>query len=189
MPYEIISGSDGRYLNISLNKFMLNFISERFVSVEIILEDDIGLKVPMSALTTKEVYQIPIAYFSAGSNQNYTNKLNLKVMDENYDVTINQIEPNIYFSDEEYCYVDPLFFEETDVLINIENNETLAVSVIPKVSIDGVYTANRGIAEFTNVTIIKTIDEFALVESDEALNVFDNIIFDAGEVYENQIIY
>ncbi|MBQ9609959.1 MAG: hypothetical protein IJV15_11035 [Lachnospiraceae bacterium] len=92
-------------------------------------------------------------------------------------------------SDEENCYVDPLAFDEKDVLIDIDTNDTLPVSLIPKVSIDGVYSANKGIAEFTKVTIIKTIDEFALVESDESLNIFDNIIFDSSKVTENQIIY
>ena len=91
--------------------------------------------------------------------------------------------------DEEYCYVDPLVFDETDVLLNINTSESLAVSMIPRISIKGVYSANRGIAEFKMVTIIKTIDDFALVKSDESLNIYDNIILDSSKVYENQIIY
>lgn len=189
MPFEIINNSGDKYLNISLNKFMLNYISERFVSIEIILEDDIGLKVPASALTKKDVYQIPVSYLSAGGNQSSNNRFNVQVMNENNEITIKQIVPTIYMSDEENCYVDPLAFDEKDVLIDIDTNDTLPVSLIPKVSIDGVYSANKGIAEFTKVTIIKTIDEFALVESDESLNIFDNIIFDSSKVTENQIIY
>ena len=189
MPFEIIYGADGKYLNISLNKFMLNYISERFVSVEIILEEDTGLKVPVSALTTKDVYQIPINYLSAGGNQSSSNRFNVQVMNEDNELTIKQVIPTIYMTDEEYCYVDPLAFDESDVLIDINTNETLSTSLIPKIAIDGVYSANKGIAEFTKVTIIKTIDEFALVESDEALNIYDNIIFDSSKVTENQIIY
>lgn len=189
MPFEIINGADGKYMNISLNKFMLNYVSERFVSIEIILEEDTGLKVPVSALTKKDVYQIPINYLSAGGNQSSSNRFNVQVMNEDNELTIKQVIPTIYMTDEEYCYVDPLAFDESDVLIDIDTNETLSVSLIPKVAIDGVYSANKGIAEFTKVTIIKTIDEFALVESDESLNIYDNIIFDSSKVTENQIIY
>lgn len=189
MPFEIIYGNDGKYLNISLDKFMLNYMSERFVTVEIILEDDTGLKVPVSALTEKEVYQIPISYLSGGGNQSSNIKLNVQVMGDNNEITIKQVSPTIYKTDEEYCYVDPLVFDDTDVLINIDSNETTAVSVVPRVNIEGVYSANRGIAEFRMVTVIKTIDDFALVKSDEALNIYDNIILDSSKVHENQIIY
>ena len=189
MPFEIFNGSDGTYLNISLDKYMLNFISERFVSVEIILEDDAGLKVPVSALTEKEVYQIPLSYLSGGGNQSTNNKLNVQVMGQDNEVTIKQVSPIIYKTDEEFCYVDPLAFDETDVILDINTNENMAVSLIPKVTIEGVYSANRGIAEFKMVTVIKTIDDFALVKSDESLNIYDNIILDSDKVYENQIIY
>lgn len=189
MPYEIIYGNDGKYLNISLDKFMLNFMSERFVSVEIILEDDTGLKVPVSAITEKEVYQIPLSYLSGGGNQSNNIKLNVQVMGEDNEITIKQITPTIYKTDEEYCYVDPLSFEDTDVILNIDTNENLAVSIIPRVNIEGVYSANRGIAEFRMVTVLKTIDDFALIKSDEAINIYDNIILDSSKVYENQIIY
>ncbi len=189
MPFEIFNGSDGTYLNISLDKYMLNFISERFVSVEIILEDDAGLKVPSSALTEKEVYQIPLSYLSGGGNQSTNNKLNVQVMGQDNEVTIKQVSPIIYKTDEEFCYVDPLAFDETDVILDINTNENMAVSLIPKVTIEGVYSANRGIAEFKMVTVIKTIDDFALVKSDESLNIYDNIILDSDKVYENQIIY
>lgn len=189
MPFEVIYTNDGKYLNIILDKFMLNFMSERFASVEIILEDDSGLKVPVSSLTEKEVYQIPVSYLSGGGNQSNNNKLNVQVMGEDNEITIKQVSPTIYMIDEEYCYVDPLAFDETDVLLDINTNESLAVSIIPKITIQGVYSANRGIAEFKMVTIIKTIDDFALVKSDESLNIYDNIILDSSKVYENQIIY
>lgn len=189
MPFDIINSSDGKYLNISLDKYMLNFMSERFVTVEIILEGDSGLKVPVSAITKKEVFQIPVSFLSGGGNQSSNIKLNVQVMGEDNEVTIKQVTPIIYMTDDEYCYVDPLAFDDTDVILNIDTNESLAVSLIPRISIDGVYSANRGIAEFRMVTILKTIDDFALVKSDEWLNIYDNIILDSSKVHENQIIY
>ncbi len=189
MPFTIINSADGSYINISLNKYMSNFLSERFVSVEIILEDDLGLKVPVSSIVEKDVYKIPISYLSAGGNQSSSNRINIQVKGEDGEITIKQVAPTIYKTDEEYCYVDPLVFEDTDVLYNIETNQTIAVSLLSTSKIEGVYSANRGTAEFKMISIIKIVDEFALVESDEALKIYDNIVLDSKKVKENQIIY
>lgn len=189
MPYTIINGSDGTYINISVDKYLSNYLSERFVTVEIIKEEDSGLKVPVSALVEKDIYKIPISYLSAGSNQSNTNRLNIQVRDENGDITIKQVKPTIYKTDDEYCYVDPLTFNDTDVLLDINSNQTIAVSLLEINKLTGVYSANRGTAEFRMVTVIKTIDEFALINSDEEINVYDNIVLDSSKVKENQIIY
>ena len=189
MPFEIINGTDGTYIKIHMTKYLNNFLSERYISIEIIMDEDSGLKVPVSSIVEKEVYKVPIDYFSAGSNQSYTTKLNIQVKDENGELTIKQVSPTIYKTDDEYYYVDPLAFEDTDVLYNIETNQTLAVSILGTDSIEGVYFANRGTAEFKMITIIKIVDEFALIESDENLKIYDNIVLDADTVTENQIIY
>ena len=61
--------------------------------------------------------------------------------------------------------------------------------MLDKNEISGVYIANRGIAEFRMVVIIKTIDDFVLIKADAGIKVYDNIILDATKVKENQIIY
>ncbi len=189
MPFEIIHGSDGIYINIMLDKYMSNFISERYVDVEILTDEETGLKIPVSSIVEKDVYKIPVQYFTAGGNQSASNRINLQSKSEKGELTITQITPTIYYSDEEYCLVDPMLFENSDVIININTNETLAVSMLETEKIKGVYSANRGTAEFKEITILKTIDEFALIESNEKIKVYDNIILDSSQVKENQIIY
>lgn len=189
MPFEIIHGSDGSYINIKMNKYLINYLSERYLSIEIVMEEDMGLKVPVSAIVDKQVYKIPLEFFSGGSNQNYSNQLNIQVKDDNGEITITQVSPTIYYRDDNYCYVDPASFKDTDVLYNITNNKTQAVSLLGTDTVKGVYTANRGVAEFKRISIIKTVDEFALVESDENLKIYDNIIMNADTVTDNQLIY
>lgn len=189
MPFEIINRPDGNYINIRLDKYLLNYITERFVSVEIYMDEDLGLKVPASALVNKEVYKIPVNYLSAGGNQSSSNRFNIQVKDEAGEITIRQVAPTIYRTDEQFCYVDPMSFDDTDVLLDINTNETMAVSLLATENIQGVYIANRGIAEFRIVTVIKEIDDFVLIASDGEINVYDNIILNASSVSENQIIY
>lgn len=189
MPFEILNRPDGNYINIRLDKYLLNYITERFVTVEIYMDEDLGLKVPTSALVEKEVYKIPVSYLSAGGNQSSSNRFNIQVREESGELTIKQVSPTIYRTDEQFCYVDPVSFADTDVLLDIETNQTVAVSLLSTENIKGVYIANRGIAEFRIVTVIKTIDDFVLIESDGDINVYDNIILNASSVSENQIIY
>lgn len=188
-PFEIITKEDGKYINISLESYAYNFMGERYVSIVIFMEENSGLKVPNTAITYKDVYKIPVEFFSAGGNQTQKNRLNIQSKDAEGNQTIKQVSPTIYKTEEEYCYVDPLVFEEGDVLLNIANNHTLGVSMLDKDQISGVYSANRGIAEFRMVVIIKTIDDFALIKADSGIKVYDNIILDATKVKENQIIY
>lgn len=189
MPFTIIEGSDGSYINIAIDKYMSNYLSERFVTVELIQSDESGLKIPSSALVEKQVYRIPLSYLSAGSNQSNENRLNLQRTDDNGNKTIQQMQPKIYKTDEKYAYVDPGGFEDSDILVNITSNATIAASLLELYPLTGVYFANQGIAEFRRVTVIKTIDEFVLIESGEELKAYDNIVLDAQSVTENQLIY
>lgn len=189
MPFTIIEGSDGSYINIAIDKYMSNYLSERFVTVELIQSDESGLKIPSSALVEKQVYRIPLSYLSAGSNQSNENRLNLQRTDDNGNKTIQQMQPKIYKTDEKYVYVDPEGFEDSDILVNITSNATIAASLLELYPLTGVYFANQGIAEFRRVTVIKTIDEFVLIESGEELKAYDNIVLDAQSVTENQLIY
>lgn len=189
MPFTIIEGSDGSYINIAIDKYMSNYLSERFVTVELIQSDESGLKIPSSALVEKQVYRIPLSYLSAGSNQSNENRLNLQRTDDNGNKTIQQMQPKIYKTDEKYAYVDSEGFEDSDILVNITSNATIAASLLELYPLTGVYFANQGIAEFRRVTVIKTIDEFVLIESGEELKAYDNIVLDAQSVTENQLIY
>ena len=189
MPYTIIQGADGKYINIAIDKYMSNYLSQRFVSVEIVQSDDSGLKIPESAIVEKNVYKIPLSYLSAGSNQTMENRINIQRKDEKGNETIQQMKPRIYKTDEKYAYIDPDGIEDSDVLLDISSNETIAASLLEYETLTGIYFANQGIAEFRQVSIIKTIDEFVLIDGGDELKAYDHIVLNASEVSENQVIY
>ncbi len=189
MPYTIIQGADGKYINIAIDKYMSNYLSQRFVSVEIVQSDDSGLKIPESAIVEKNVYKIPLSYLSAGSNQTIENRINIQRKDEKGNETIQQMKPRIYKTDEKYAYIDPDGIEDSDILLDISSNETIAASLLEYETLTGVYFANQGIAEFRQVSVIKTIDEFVLINGGDELKAYDHIVLNASEVSENQVIY
>ena len=189
MPYTIIQGADGKYINIAIDKYMSNYLSQRFVSVEIVQSDDSGLKIPESAIVEKNVYKIPLSYLSAGSNQTMENRINIQRKDEKGNETIQQMKPRIYKTDEKYAYIDLDGIEDSDILLDISSNETIAASLLEYETLTGVYFANQGIAEFRQVSVIKTIDEFVLINGGDELKAYDHIVLNASEVSENQVIY
>ncbi len=185
MPYQIINGSDGLYIDITISKFMNNFISERYLSVEILLADDTGLKVPNSSLVDKDIYKIPLEYFK-GEDHDF---LIVNYLAEDDSRKDKEVFPTVYKTDDKYAYVDPGTFEGTDVIKNIDTGNTIAVSLIETDKLKGVYSANRGAAEFRMIEIVKTIDEFTLIEGGGELSPYDNIVLDSSKVTENQVLY
>ena len=50
---------------------MIRYADERFVNIELILEDESGLKIPKTSVTEKDCYAVPIDYItSGGASQN-----------------------------------------------------------------------------------------------------------------------
>ena len=57
----------GSYLGyLAFDSSMVRYAQDRFVDVELILEDQSGLKIPKSAITKKDFYVIPEDYLTQG---------------------------------------------------------------------------------------------------------------------------
>jgi hypothetical protein len=169
---------------------MSNFVAERFISMEIILEEETGLKIPVSSIVDKDVYVVPSEYLSAGGNQNSENNLLVETTMEDGTETVDRVAVTIYKTVDDECYIDPKSLEPTDVILKLDESDGgIAVSTLPVEQIQGVYSATRGTAEFRMINVKKMIDEFALIESGEEISEYDNIILDSSQVTENQILY
>mgnify|MGYP000019570095 CR=1 FL=1 len=54
------------YANITFKDSMIRYADERFVNIELILEDESGLKIPKTSVTEKDCYAVPIDYITSG---------------------------------------------------------------------------------------------------------------------------
>lgn len=189
VPYTIISEADGKYINISMNKYMSNYLSERYLDVEIIRNEDVGLKVPVTSIVEKEVYKVPAEYFTGGGNQNYKNRLNICVDSDSIGESIRQISPSIYYYGEDEYYVSKEQLDEAAVIMDIKSDRLIPVASLETEVLSGVYLANKGVTEFIGVDIVKALDDFVLVKSGSRFREYDIIIKDASKVSENEIVY
>ena len=102
--FKIIYGSDGiQYGLISLNSYLVQFTSDRFIKFDIVTNDVSGLKIPDKAITTKDFYVIPASYLTEDSSGNVG--FNKAVVGENgtsYEFVIT----DIYSKDDDYCYIE-----------------------------------------------------------------------------------
>ncbi len=188
--FELTKQDDKNFIIISLNQQMVNYINDRFIDIVIIQDQNNGLKIPNTSITKKSVYKIPIDYLSQGSDSTSNNLLNIKVLDDKGEVTLKQVSPDIYKTDDEYCYVDPNDFGQNDVLVNTQNNDTLALNTAEKAELQGVFCVNQGIATFRYIDVLYQDDEYTIVKPEVPYSIawYDRIILDQSLVKENQII-
>lgn len=171
---------------LSFDHSMVRYATERFLDIEIILEDESGLKIPRSAVVEKEFYLVPEDYITPGGNTNSDGVLIKSKKD-----TIEFKEINVYYRDHEngMVYLEPENFEKNPVLMKTDSNETYALS--EKATLTGVYNINKGYAVFRQIHILCESDEYYIVESGNTygLTNYDHIALDGDKVDENDVVF
>lgn len=188
--FELTTKGESNFIIISLNQQMVNYINNRFIDIVILMDQNNGLKIPNTSITKKKVYKIPLDYLSTGSDSTEQNLLNLKKLDDKGEVTIKQVKPDIYKTDDKFCYVNPDDFEDSDVLVNTQTNDTLALSSADSAEIEGVFCVNQGITTFRYIDILYQDSEYTIVRTnvDYSIAWYDRIVLNQSTVKENQII-
>lgn len=103
--YSTFMGKDGAaYGKLDFSKYMEQFISDRFVDFEIKVDKADGLKIPVSAVTDKNFYLIPLEYMTQGGDSS-EDGFYKEVYTEN-GAPIVFVPTTVYYSDDEFYYVE-----------------------------------------------------------------------------------
>ena len=184
----ILRKDDGIYAVLGFNNSCNTFCTDRFVEIELVINDEEGLKIPNSAIVEKEFYIIPAEYMSkGGANGNYG--VSKEFFDENGNVVYQFVETTVYNSDENEFYVDNENLSVGDYICKPDSAEKMAIS--KSGTLIGVYNMNKGYADFKQITILYQNDEYAIVSSNTkyGLTVYDRIVLDASSVNTDDFIY
>ena len=187
---KLLSNADGNtYLQLSFTNSMITFVGDRFLDVELILEDEKGLKIPNSAIVQKEFFLIPEAFVAPGGNNGGDSVLRQSYL-ENGEISSESLEIEVYNFDSESkeYYVDSSILNAGDILYKQDGQETYTVS--KRATLIGVYNMNKGYADFKQINILYQNDEYAIVKSNTkyGLNVYDYIVLNADTVSDDQFI-
>lgn len=171
---------------LSFDSSMIRYAGERYLDLELILEDESGLKIPKSAVTEKKFYLISGEYLTQGGNSKETG-----VLVKKEDGTPEFQSVNVYDRDEDtgMAYLGTDAFDENTVLVKPDSEDTCVLNRTE--SIRGVYNINKGYAVFKQVRILCESDDYYIVESgsDYGLSNYDHIALDGSDVNENDVVF
>ncbi|MCM1027282.1 MAG: hypothetical protein NC432_12675 [Roseburia sp.] len=187
---QMLTNTDGKtYLRLDFNNSMVTFINDRFLDVELILEDETGLKIPVSSIVQKEFYLIPEDFVIPGGNSGGDSILRQCYLEDGT-ISSEQLEVEVYYFDSETkeYYLDSSLLDAGTVLYRLDSQETYTVS--KRATLIGVYNMNKGYADFKQINILYQNDEYAIVKSNTkyGLNVYDYIVLNAEAVIDDQLI-
>ncbi len=187
--YMLTNADGNSYLRLDFNNSMITFINDRFLEVELIVEDETGLKIPLSSIVQKDFFLIPEDFLIPGGNNGGDSIMRQCYLE---DGTISsellEVEVYNYASESKEYYLDSSILNAGDILYKLDGQETYVIS--KRATLIGVYNMNKGYADFKQVNILYQNDEYAIVKSNTkyGLNVYDYIVLDAASVTDDQFI-
>lgn len=187
---KLLSNSDGNtYLQLSFTNSMITFIADRFLDIELIVEDERGLKIPVSSIVEKEFFLIPEDYVIPGSSGGGDSIVRQCYLEDGT-ISSEKLEIEVYNYDsqtKEY-YLDSSILETGDILYKMDSQETCTVS--KRATLIGVYNINKGYADFKQISILYRNDEYAIIRPNTryGLSVYDYIVLNADSVRDDQFI-
>ena len=161
--FQVYSAKNTNLGILTFHTSMVRYAKDRYLDIELILEDESGLKIPKSSVTKKDFYLVPENYLTQGGNSRDT--------------------------ETGMVYLDPNAFDKNTTLIKPDSTETYKLKKTK--SLQGVYNINKGYAVFKQIHILCESDEYYIVESGNSYGLanYDHIALVGKDVRENDIVY
>lgn len=176
------------FVSLTFTNSMITFCTDRFIDVELLLDEETGLKIPNSAIVTKEFFIVPKSYVTKGG-PNGNDGVLLETYNEEGEATTQFVETEIYEETETEYYLDDSTLRANNYIVMPETGEKYAIHKTG--TLKGVYNINKGYADFKQISILYDNEEYSVVKSNTnyGLNVYDYIVLNADMVKDNQFIY
>jgi len=187
--FDLIDIENQTYALIHMNDYVQNYLDERFLSIELRWQTSDGFKIPLTSITEKEFFVVPIQYFTNGNGENPIGLL-VEELDEETGVADYVFKSStIYYDDGLYYYIDPSEFQYGQKILIPDTFSMYTIEL--KESLEGVYNINKGYALFRRIERITQNEEYCLVKNDTeyGLKQFDHIALDAADAVDSGIIY
>ncbi len=185
---EYTNEAGDTFVSLTFTNSMVTFCTDRFIDIELLLDEETGLKIPNSAIVTKEFFIVPKAYVTKGGSNGNDGVL-LETYNEEGEAITQFVETEIYEETETEYYLDDSTLRSGNYIVMPETGEKFAVGKTG--SLQGVYNINKGYADFKQISILYDNEEYSVVKSNTnyGLNVYDYIVLNADMVKDNQFIY
>lgn len=194
---SILNMHGQQYLQIDFNNSMVRFAGDRYLDIQFLVDDTSGLKIPSSAITTKEFFVIPAEYVVKSGDEDKEGFM-VESFDEDGHSTQKFVAPTFYSDTDGMIYIDPnqgsftsneAYIKEGDRIINLNSNDMYQVGKTAE--LEGVYNINQGYTLFRKIKVLYANEEYTIVEEGTTfgLTIYDRIVLNAEAVKEDQVIY
>lgn len=185
---SFLEGQKTPVLCLTFDDSMVRYVSDRYLDIELILEDETGLKIPKSAETSKEFYVVPNTFLTLGGDSSSDGVMRQK-KDSHGNIITEFLKVTVYYEEDEMIYLDPNEFEAGDVLLKPDSAEVYPLQETR--SLKGVYSINKGYAVFKQIKILCESDDYYIIEEGNSfgLSNYDHIALDSQNIKENDIVF
>lgn len=188
-PMTLTQNGSEYYIRIDLDDYMVRYINERFLEINLNVSSESGYKIPLSAIAQKQFYTVPKSFLTNGGDSD-----ELGIVVETYDTSNGNVSyvftPTVvYYEDDEYAYIDKDAVTADTYIYNPTTKERAIVNTVGH--LEGVYNVNKGYAVFRRIERITDNEAYCIVKkgTKSGVSLYDHIALEADEVIENAIIY
>ncbi len=184
---QYVDADGNYYIGLSFTNSMITFAMDRFINIELLMDNSSGLKIPNSSIATKDFYIVPKDFVTVGASGK------MGVMRESKDdegnTTVEFIETSIYSETENEYFLDNLELRNGDLIYKPDSDETYVIRLTD--TLEGVYNINKGYAEFKEVNILYSNEDYSIVKPNTTygLNEYDYIVLDSSTVLDGERLY
>ena len=181
--YTIVERGGVNYLVLFLDDSVERYADQRFISINLKLDEKNGLKIPNSAIVYKTFYTVPKKYFTRGEDSSNYGLLIRNGSNVEFERT------TIYFEDDDFYYIDSENVSDGDVCLMVNSGESYTIGSDTD-QLQGVYNVNKGYTVFKIIDIIYQNNDYTIVRSgtDYGLSLYDRIVLQGDKVSEDEIL-
>lgn len=202
--FSIVEIENRKYGKIDFNKGLIRYASDRFLEIELVTNNVVGLKIPLKSIVTKEFYLIPAEYSitnnessevgfmieKRGSNGKTENVfVNAKIFaTEEIAGKVSMNSDDIPEKRYQY-YVEKSSLKKGDILTNAAGTSKFVVGDVG--ALEGVYCINKGYAAFRRIQVLDQNEEYAIISKNTTYGLarYDHIVKNADKVHEEDVVY
>lgn len=176
-------GNDQWILNLCFSNSMEEFCMDRFIDLEVLPDEALGLKVPASSITVGDFFLVPKEYVFRGSN----NQMGVltKVYKEGGSIGSRFVPAVPYSETEKEYYLDDSVLKNAMILQRPNSIEEFTLEKKEKLS--GVYYINKGYPDFRQVIVERQNSDYCIVKTDSlyGLQEYDYVVLHANSIHFN----
>ncbi len=186
--FTILTAPDGSYIGkLDFSSGLIRYLDNRFIDIELVTNTEVGLKIPVSSIVTKEFFTIPEEFATYGDDGREIGFLRLTA-DRQGRTTASFVTTTLYEKRDGRYYIDNTSFREGDIIVK-DGSTTDRYIIRDTDELEGVYCMNKGYAMFRKVSIRDKNENYCIVDKGTSYGIaqFDNIVLNADDVRESQI--